>query len=370
MAHYLPYYILASGYQGHNFGGNGAAYEGAYRDGGDGRYGGQEGLEDADPHSEPEDVHQIDAKAELGELGDDGGGLAIDAAHHQEAAGGEAQHGGGAEGPSQFNVGRGVQCAGRGLQIEGENGAYGSCHQHYGSYGELAGTAPGKVGADVVCHYQIAQIAAEVPQHVILVPETLAPHLAAEAVEEGNAGAQGEEQQEEAFLGSRGLAQPGRHNGDEQIDADEGIHEPEVAGQGGEVEQNAAQVLAGGVPANLSPCHGQGGIEYKEGEERGQNAHEAAFVELPGSGLLAHGSQQEGGYNHEQGYGHAGEPVIDGYPQAVCLGGKIGGGPHHVCGIGRTIVVFTCVNQDYEKTGKYADVIQKRDSFFFHCVKF
>ncbi len=256
MAHYLPYYILASGYQGHNFGGNGAAYEGAYRDGGDGRYGGQEGLEDADPHSEPEDVHQIDAETELGELGDDGGGLAIDAAHHQEAAGGEAQHGGGAEGPSQFNVGRGVERAGRGLQIEGENGAYGSCRQHYGSYGELAGTAPGKVGADVVCHYQIAQIAAEVPQHVILVPETLAPHLAAEAVEEGNAGAQGEEQQEEAFLGSRGLAQPGRHNGDEQIDADERIHEPEVAGQGGEVEQNAAQVLAGGVPANLAPCNG------------------------------------------------------------------------------------------------------------------
>ena len=247
-------------------------------------------------------MHQIDAKAEFGQLGDEGGCLAVDAAHHEEASAGEAQYGGGAECPAQLNVGRGVQCAGRGLQIEGEDGAHGSCHKGNGSNGELACAAPGKVCADVVCHHQIAQIAAEVPQHVIFVPETLAPHLAAEAVEEGNAGADGEEQQEEALFGSSGLAQPGRHDGDNQIDADERVHEPEVSGQGGEVEQQAAQVLAGGVPADLSPCHGQGGIEHKEDEEGGQDAQETFLVKLPGGHFLAHGRQQEGGHNHEQGH--------------------------------------------------------------------
>ena len=366
---FLPDYVFSARDIRDDLGGYVAAHEGTDGNGGDGGHGGQQGLEDADPQTQPEDVHQIDAEAETGQFGDDGGRLAVDAAHHEEASAGEAQYGGGAECPAQLNVGSGVQCAGCGLQIERKDGAHGSCHQGNGSNGELAGAAPGKVCADVVCHHQIAQIAAEVPKHVIFVPETLAPHLAAEAVEEGYAGADGEEKQEEALFGCSGLSKPGRYDGNEEVKADERIDEPEVAGQRWEIEQDAAEVLLCGVPTNLSPQHGQGGVENVEDEHRRQNAEEAALVELPRGLLLAHGCQQKCGHNHEQGDRHTRETIIDGYPQAVGLVGQKGGGAGHVGGVGTSVKILTRVHQNDQEAGKGTHVIQKDDSFFFHCIK-
>ena len=56
-------------------------------------------------------MHQINAETEFGQLGDEGGCLAVDAAHHEEASAGEAQYGGGAECPAQPSSMWGVECS-------------------------------------------------------------------------------------------------------------------------------------------------------------------------------------------------------------------------------------------------------------------
>ena len=258
-----------------------------------------------------------------------------------------------------------MELAGNGLAVERQDGDHGTGRHGDGTYCKLGGAAPAEVETDVVGQHQIAQIAAEVPQGMVFVPEALSPYLAPQTNHEGHAGAHGKEQQEEAFLAGGSLPDPGRNHGDEQVEANEGVHEPQVAGQGGEVEQQAREVGPAGVPSYLPPQHGQGAIEHGKDEHGRKDAHEAAAVECPHRLAFPHGHEQVGRHNHEQGHRHAGESVVDRHPQTVGFVGKIGCGAYHIGGIGRAIIVLGGMDQHHQKACHHAYVVQKYDSFFF-----
>ena len=75
------------------------------------------------------------------------------------------------------------------------------------------------------------QITGEVPQHVVFIPETLSPYFTEPAVEIRHTGRKQEQTNEKPFFFSRSFTQPRRYDGDEQIKADQRIHEPQVFGQ-------------------------------------------------------------------------------------------------------------------------------------------
>ena len=64
---------------------------------------------------------------------------------------------------------------------------------------------------------------------MVFVPEALPPDFAAPSVQVRNAGGEEEKADEESFFPSAGLLKPRRNDRDEQVDAYQWIHEPEMA---------------------------------------------------------------------------------------------------------------------------------------------
>ena len=219
------------------------------------------------------------------------------------------------------------------------------------------------MGADVVRHDQVSEESGEVPQHVVFVPETFSPQLTEPAVQVGHAGGQGEQGDEEAFFFGCCFAQPGGDDGDEEVEADERVHEPQVAGQAGEVQQEARQVAGGRCAVNLSPQQGQRAVQQHEQDGGGTYAQEALAVELPHALSFLHGHQQVGGDNHEQGDGHARKAVVQGYPEAVCFVLQEGLGSGHFACPCRSVKILTGVYHHDQQAGEYAHIVQESNAF-------
>ena len=208
---YLSYHPLAAGDKRYDFRCDVAAYERTYGDAGDGSHGGQceNRLEHTCPHAEPEYVHEIHAVAQFGQVGYDlWSFLRLYACEHEERSGSEHHAVDGAESPAYLYLRGGVGDARNSLHIERPYGDGGSgCHECHAA-DEACLSVPCEVHPYVVCHDKITKIAREVPEHVILVPETLSPYLAAPAVEERDACGDEEEHDEETLLPRCRLAQP------------------------------------------------------------------------------------------------------------------------------------------------------------------
>lgn len=129
---------------------------------------------------------------------------------------------------------------------------------------------------------------------MIAVPEALTPELAEEIVEVGHTCGEREEADEEKLLFSRRFAQPWRDYRDDEVEADERIHKPEMTGKGGEVERYTGEVVQGCRSIDLSPEHGQCAVEDQETNEGRQDAQGAVTVERPHAFAFFHRDEEIG----------------------------------------------------------------------------
>ena len=307
-------------------------------------------------------MHQVDAVAEFRHTGYECRcrGAAY-AGEEQEGACGEGHAVDGAHRPSDLDDGGLVRHARYGLYVEREYRRRGSRHHQHEARREAAAPAPRKVLAYVVRNDRVSEIAREVPQHVVFVPETLAPQLAAPAVEVGHACRYEEQRDEEPLLACRGALKPGRDYGYEEVDAYERVHEPQVSGQRREVQRQAGDVVQRCCRVDLSPQQRQGAVQDHEYDKRWQYALCAAAVELPRRLPGGHGHEQVCRYDDEQRHRHARETVVERYPQAVGLVGQERLRPRHVGRSGRAIEVLAGVYQHHQKACEDAQIVQKDD---------
>ena len=142
------------------------------------------------------------------------------------------------------------------------------------------------------------------------IPETLAPHLSEEAVEIWHKGGDKEEADEETFLPGRGFSKPRRYDGDEEVEADEGIHEPQMAGKRREIERYAREIAHRCLTVDLIPQHRHSGIDHHEEQKRRKNPPGPSLIKLHRCLPLLHGHKQERRDYHEERHRHARESVI------------------------------------------------------------
>ena len=178
-------------------------------------------------------------------------------------------------------------------------------------------------------------------------------------MEPGDERREGKDAEERQFVLRAGLFEPGRHHGDDEVDADEWVHEPQMARDGREVERHHLQVVQGLFLRCASPSQRQHGIEQQEAHKGWQDAQEAPAIELPHGHTFAHRNEQEGRHDHEQRHGDTPEEtIIDGYPQAVALVGQ------HRIGIVVNVETFTRVDDHHQEAGHHANIINKCYSLF------
>ena len=331
------------------------------RDCGDGRQG-ERTLEYSDPKSEPEYVHQVDAVAEFRHAGYECRcrGAAY-AGEEQEGAGGEGDAVDRTHRPSDLYYGCRVYYARHGLHVEREYRSHGACRHEYESRDEAATAAPREVFAYVVGYDGVSEVSREIPQHVVFVPEALAPHLAAPAVKIGYACRDEEQQDEEPLLACCGAFEPRRDYGDEEIYAYERVHEPQMSCQRWEVQQQPREVACRCCGVDLPPEQRQGAVEYHEDKERRQYAFCAAAVELPRGLCGGHGHEQICRDDDEQRHRHTRETIVERYPQAVCLVGQKRLRARHVGRAGCAVEVLAGVYQHHKKACEDAQIVQKDD---------
>ena len=206
---------------------------------------------------------------------------------------------------------------------------------------------------------KIAEIAGTIPEGGILIPETLAPKFGRDkAVEPRRERGECKDGEENPFLAGSGPLKPRRNDRDDEIDAYQRIHEPQMAGYRRKVERHHHQRFQGFTPCHGAPQGGKNGIQDKEYYKWRKNAKEAATVELTHRHVTADRDKEEGGDNHKQGDGDAAEEsVIDRDPQTVGFIGYLGDWTHvvkHLAGM----------NQHNQETGCHTDVIDKCNAFF------
>ena len=361
----LPYHPLAARNEGQQLGRGVAADEGADGYGRNGGHGGQGEvlLEDTHPQAEPQQVHEVHAVAQFRQVGDEAA-RTVNAGEQEEGSCGEGHAVDGAEAPANLQHGRHMIHSRHGLHPERPDGGGGTHGHEREADDDTLAAAPVQMHTDVVGKDEIAQIAGEVPQHVVIVPEALSPHLAAPAVEVGHAGGHEEEADEEPLLPCRGLLQPWRDEGDEEVEAEERIHEPQVSGHRREVERQAQQVGERLIHGQLSPQQGQGAVKNHEHEEGWQDSRGTLAVELPHGLPLPHGREQIGGHDDEQWHRHSREPVVERHPQTVVLGAQQRLRPCEVA-LG-SVEVLTGVDEHHEEAGEHAYIVKEYDSLLFH----
>lgn len=134
-------------------------------------------------------MHQIHAIAELRHFGHKPWCLGkVDTSEHQERTCRKYHTVYSTESPSYFYHGSFKNLSRYGLDIGRIDGQCSAYNHQYSSDDETFGTVPRKVHTYVVCQHEISQIAREVLQHMIFVPETLSPNLTKPSVEIGHAG--------------------------------------------------------------------------------------------------------------------------------------------------------------------------------------
>ena len=269
-------------------------------------------------------MHQVHAEAQLGERRDDARRGLVDGGEHEEEAVGGHQHVKRAELPAPLEH----RCldgnAGLALQPEAPCRECSSDEEADKAYAQAAAIVPLEVETDVVGQHEVAQIAGAVPQHVETVPKALAPQLVADkAVQPRHGRGEDKYPDEYLLLLCRSLLKPRRHDGNNQVEADEWIHEPEVAGHRGEVPRQAAEVGPRRLPCHAAPSQGQEAVQQHEDNHRGQDAQETATIEVGHAGARLHRHEQKGTDGHEQWHGDAAKgSIVEGYPEAVSLIGK------------------------------------------------
>jgi len=139
-------------------------------------------------------------------------------------------------------------------------------------------------------------------------------HCPQPTVQVRHAGRQQEQPDKETFFFGRRLAQPGRDDRDEQVDADQRVHEPQVSGQRREVQEYPRQVFERGCSVDLPPQHRQGAIKYHEYEKRRQDADATPAVELPHGLPFLHRCKKKSGDYYKQWHGHTRETVVHRHP--------------------------------------------------------
>ena len=239
--------------------------------------------------------------------------------------------------------------------------------------GALA-VGPLEMVADVVRQDKVAEVSGAVPEHVEAVPEALAPQLVAhETVQPGHRRREDKDVEEQAFVLCGSFLEPRRHDGDDEVKADEGIHEPEMSCHRREVPRQTAQVVHRCLPRHAAPSQRKETVEEHEDNHRRQDAEEATAVEVAHAHARLHRHEQECADSHKERYGDATKgSVVEGYPEAVALGGEHG---HIACQstVVGTIKVLTCMHKHHQETRDDAYPIYEGDAVFsclFHGCSF
>jgi hypothetical protein len=316
--------------------------------------------------SDEEDVHQVHPEGEAAELRHQARRAALaDAGEEEEQTEGGEQHVGCAELPGVLQQPQVDGTAGHPHGPVGPCGE-GSSHEEADCpHPKAPGHAPADVEPYVVGHHQVAKVARAVPQGVVVVPPAFAPHLRQrrEFVEQGHEGGEGEEGQERELVARGGFFEPGRHDGDDEVERDEGIHEPQVVSIRWEVEGQAQQLRGGLAPRQLAPERRQQAVEHHEDRHGRQHAQEPAAVELSHADTRLHGHQQECRDDDEQGHAGAREATVpQGNPQTVGLVGHEGH-VHAQPGQPRHIEVLRGVHHHHHEARHHADVVDEHQAF-------
>ncbi len=155
-------------------------------------------------------MHEVHAVAEFRCLGDDAVGFFLaDGGEHEECSGCGSEDVDGAECPSDLELRSVDDYARYGLDVERVDCGGRADGEKQCPDGETLAVGPCEVDADVVSQNDVAEVAGEVPQHVVFVPEALAPYFTEEAYDVGHAGGYGEDGDEEEFFAWLGFAEPG-----------------------------------------------------------------------------------------------------------------------------------------------------------------
>ena len=225
-----------------------------------------------------------------------------------------------------------------------------------------------------MCHNQIAKIAGTIPEHSETVPETFSPEFRSnETVNPRDEGGNSEKSEEYELILCRCPLQPRRPHRNNEIEADERVHKPQVPRHGRKVERQQLQVGKRLFPGHSSPRERQQGIEQEKAGHRREYAQKTPLVELPHTDSLFHRHQQKSRYYHKQRHGNPpAEPVVEGHPEAVAFVeqlGHIAGQPHGIFG---SVKIFAGVDKHHKKAGNHPDIVHKDNvftrSFSFHIL--
>ena len=214
--------------------------------------------------------------------------------------------------------------------------------------------------SDVVSHHEVAQIARAVPEHGEAVPEALTPKLGGdEAVDPRNECGHNEYADKDSFVLCRSPFKPWRHHRDDQVQAYERVHEPQVAGHRREVERQPFEVGEGLLPLHSAPQQRKEGVEHHEHQHRREYPGESLSVELSHRHSVLHRDQQECRHDHEKrNAGPCHKSVIERYPEAVCFIGKH---RHVACQTRavRSVKILAGMDQHHKETCDHADVVDE-----------
>ncbi len=351
-----PDHPLAPRNSGEQAGRGRAADEGEDGDDRDGEPDRQEGRggvsadDQARDRRKEQQVHQVHAERAFGQGGDEPRrGLAADAGEHEEQAEGRQQDVGRAELPRPLKNRCFDELARGTLPPEGPAGKGCADEKADPSDDEFALPGPIHVIMDIMGQHQISQVSGTIPQRRETIPEALAPEFVRdETVDPGNEGRQDKEPEEDALLLRGRFFQPGRYDRNDQVDADERVHEPEVSAHRREVEGQALQVGKGLLPGHPAPRQWQESVDEHERQHRRKDAQKAAAIELHHSLAGFHRHQQEGRHDHKERHaGPADETVVESHPKAVPLIGQQGDIAGQPGSIGR-IEVLAGMNQHHQ----------------------
>ena len=203
----------------------------------------------------------------------------------------------------------------------------GEQHTHHGShsaYAQTLGAIPLYVHTHIVGKHQISEIARHIPEHAITIPETFTPHLGSDKLANKRRERRDEKQrQEHPFVARRRLFEPRRHHRNDEIDADERIHKPQMARHRWEIERQTSEVGKRLLPRHSTPSKRQERVGKHKHQHRRHHAQQATAVERRHSVALLHRHKQECRNYHKQRHTYASErAIVESHPKAIALIGK------------------------------------------------
>ena len=310
-------------------------------------------------------MHQVHAEAELSQRGDEPWRRPVNRREEEEESVGCNEHIERAELPTPLEHRRLDGYAGNAFQPETPAGKRSSDDEADKANDDALAVRPLEMVADVVRQDKVAEVAGAVPEHVEAVPEAFAPQFVAhEAVQPGHGRREDEDVEEQTFVLCGSLLEPRRHDGDDEVEADEGVHEPEMSGHRREVPGQTAQVVHRRLPRHAAPSQRQEAVEEHEDNHRRQDAEEAPAVEVGHAHARLHRHKQESADGHKERYGDAAKcSVVEGYPEAVALGGE----HRHIASqsaVVGTIEVLAGMHQHHQEASDDANPVDEGDAVF------